>query len=203
MIDKVLSDIQEKGYSIQENILDRDDLLSLRSGIMKVYHNNSTDGAVLRDAGIGRGADLQKNIRGDKILWLKKETLTLVQRKVWDLLENLKQNFNEKLFFGIRDFEIHMTVYPPNTFYKKHLDQFRENVGASVKTRKISFILYLNPRWYEEYGGELKLYDTQNNLVTTVFPEIGRMILFLSEDFPHEVLETKQERVSITGWFYT
>lgn len=32
-------------------------------------------------------------------------------------------------------------------------------------------------------------------------PRAGTLVVFLSEDMPHEVLETQRERYSIAGWF--
>jgi SM-20-related protein len=34
-----------------------------------------------------------------------------------------------------------------------------------------------------------------------VAPECGKLVIFLSEDFPHEVLPATQLRQSIAGWF--
>ena len=36
--------------------------------------------------------------------------------------------------------------------------------------------------------------------VEDVLPLGGRLVVFLSEDIPHEVLPTQKERISITGW---
>jgi SM-20-related protein len=33
-----------------------------------------------------------------------------------------------------------------------------------------------------------------------VLPIGGRLVVFLSGEIPHEVLPTKKERISITGW---
>lgn len=201
IIDNILSDIQKLGFSVQENIFSSDDLLCLKNETLNAYHNNS-----LKEAGIGRGAEAHKNIRGDKIAWLKKENLSDIQKTAWDFLETLKVSFNRSLFFGLKDFETHMTVYPANSFYKKHIDQFKvtgQGIEAlDSKHRKVSFIIYLNEDWNPEDGGELAIYDSQNNKIKEVVPKLGRAVFFLSEEFPHEVLETKKERVSMTGWFY-
>jgi SM-20-related protein len=34
-----------------------------------------------------------------------------------------------------------------------------------------------------------------------VLPCMGRLAVFLSEDFPHEVLPAKRDRYSIAGWY--
>lgn len=201
IIDSILNDIQIKGYSVQENVFPEGKLVDLKNDILSAYHNN-----FLKDAGVGRSAGLEKSIRGDKIKWLAKDELSEAQKLAWDFLENLKLSFNRNLFFGLKDFETHTTVYPKNTFYKKHIDQFKvtgqgmESIDS--KFRKVSFIIYLNENWNKNDGGELRLFDSQNKEIQQILPQFGRAVFFLSEEFPHEVLETKRERVSMTGWFY-
>jgi SM-20-related protein len=38
-------------------------------------------------------------------------------------------------------------------------------------------------------------------LLETVMPAHNRLVLFLSERFPHEVMPTNRPRHSIAGWF--
>ncbi|MBI2785834.1 MAG: 2OG-Fe(II) oxygenase, partial [Legionella longbeachae] len=76
-------------------------------------------------------------------------------------------------------------------------DQF-----ASQKTRKISCVYYLNSNWQLEFGGELKIYDEEGQLLQNVLPIENRFICFSSE-LPHEVCLTHQPRYSITGWMKT
>jgi SM-20-related protein len=200
-IDNILNDIQTQGFSLQENLFSEEVINELRSEIQNAYHNNSVEYS-LQHAGIGKNANLQKTIRGDKIHWLTKEKLNQPQKILWDFLETIKTQFNQKLFLGIKDFETHVTVYPENTFYKMHIDQFKNTNGEKI--RKISFVIYLNQDWKEADGGELRLFDSdQKEIIKTIAPENNSAIFFLSDEFPHEVLETKKERISITGWFHT
>ncbi|MEF1189887.1 2OG-Fe(II) oxygenase, partial [Vibrio parahaemolyticus] len=37
--------------------------------------------------------------------------------------------------------------------------------------------------------------------IATIPPRGGRLLVFLSEQFPHEVLPTNAQRFSIAGWF--
>ena len=51
-------------------------------------------------------------------------------------------------------------------------------------------------------GGELLLYRQESDVpIETVSPLYGRMIIFLSNEFPHEVAKTNKHRRSIAGWF--
>ena len=152
----------------------------------------------LHTAGIGRDAAHQINqqIRSDKILWLD-ETLHPAVKAYLDWVEQLRQELNRRLFLGLFDYECHYAYYPPGAFYKKHRDAFH---GRS--SRIVSSVLYLNPHWHERDGGELLLYDQDDEtVVTRVLPLGGSMIMFLSEQFAHEVLPVSRARYSIAGWF--
>ena len=71
--------------------------------------------------------------------------------------------------------------------------------------RKLSLVLYLNPQWDTAGQGELCLYDPQdgNRELARILPQPGRLVLFRSDLFPHEVLPCTQARWSLTGWFRT
>ena len=91
-----------------------------------------------------------------------------------------------------------MALYPPGSFYRKHLDQFR-----GVAHRKVSAILYLNPAWSVDDGGELRLYlePAGEGEYRDIAPLGGTLVCFRSDRFHHEVLPTRRERRSLTGWF--
>ena len=66
----------------------------------------------------------------------------------------------------------------------------------------LSLVVYLNPNWLPEYGGDLVLYTNDNDVEgISVKPSFGTVVVFLSEDFPHEVKVTQRDRYSIAGWF--
>jgi SM-20-related protein len=50
--------------------------------------------------------------------------------------------------------------------------------------------VYLNGNW-----------SVADNSIATVIPSLGTIVVFLSEEFPHEVLPSKSDRYSIAGWF--
>jgi SM-20-related protein len=105
---------------------------------------------------------------------------------------------NQRCFLGLRSFEGHFAKYPVGSFYKRHLDQFH-----AVPHRVVTVILYLNESWTAEDEGALRMYFPLENgteLIEDVLPLGGRLVVFLSGEIPHEVLPTKKERISITGW---
>ena len=85
-----------------------------------------------------------------------------------------------------------MTVYPPGSYYKKHLDQFKRD-----DHRKLSVICYLNENWKKEEGGQLRMYMPDATL--DFLPLEGRLVCFRSDQIEHEVLPATRERKSITG----
>ena len=155
---------------------------------------------LLRKAGIGQGDEysLRREIRSDHILWLDDPTAAAMQRQYLALLEAYRQEVNRQLFLGLFEFEGHLALYPPGSFYKRHLDRFRED-----DRRTVTAILYLNNDWKEEDGGQLRFYpngeSTQEYI--DVLPEAGTFVTFLSHDYWHEVLPGSRERMSLTGWF--
>ncbi|HEY8941998.1 MAG TPA: 2OG-Fe(II) oxygenase [Cellvibrio sp.] len=153
--------------------------------------------SLLKRAGIGREGDYQldDSVRGDAIQWLEPGAEPVTE--FLSAMDKLRQALNERLYLGLFDYEAHFASYTPGAFYKKHRDAFRGKPG-----RKLSSVFYLNPDWDLAAGGELVLYDEAGEQeLTRVAPECGRLVLFLSEDFPHEVLPARKSRQSIAGWF--
>lgn len=152
----------------------------------------------LQEAAVGRGDErtLRRDIRGDAIHWLDRESLA--QRRYLTLMGELQQQINIALYLGLFEFEAHFALYPPGGFYRKHYDSFRGRAN-----RVISTVLYLNPEWPADAGGEMALYDEHEveREVTRISPEAGTFACFLSDRIPHEVLPTQRPRVSIAGWF--
>ncbi|EPL6456840.1 2OG-Fe(II) oxygenase [Providencia rettgeri] len=153
----------------------------------------------LQDARIGHRDSLQGNraIRGDQTVWLEPEMGVPIALYM-DKMEEIRQALNYQLFLGLRDFETHFCRYPNGGFYKKHVDNPR-----GVGRRKITTVLYMNESWKLGDGGELVVFDKKDNHLFKLEPLAGRMIFFMSEEFPHEVLPTEQKRESIAGWFLT
>jgi hypothetical protein len=80
------------------------------------------------------------------------------------------QAFNAKL----------AVTLPGGSVYPLHVD----NPTGTIDTRKLTCILYLNPIYA---GGDLRLRLLQNRCVD-LSPRAGRVVLFWSDEIPHEVL---------------
>ncbi|XOV90335.1 MAG: 2OG-Fe(II) oxygenase [Pseudomonadota bacterium] len=147
-------------------------------------------------AAVGRGQAQTVNrfVRQDRIYWIDEAS---VNTKAWlSWTESLRQFLNRRLYLGLFSFESHFAVYEPGAFYKRHLDAFR-----GEKNRVLSVVLYLNQGWAPDQGGELVIYEDMDGTGLRVTPELGTLVLFLSEEFPHEVLPANRHRYSVAGWY--
>ena len=134
---------------------------------------------------------VNKSKRADKILWLDEDAS--VQSRYLDFMAGLQQYLNRTLFMGLSYYESHFAIYDVGNFYEKHLDAFKNS-----NHRVLTTVYYLNAM---HEGGELMMYDEENKLIQRVEPKEDRLVMFLSDKFPHEVLEAKEKRYSIAGWF--
>lgn len=149
-------------------------------------------------ARIGRAAGLVREtaVRGDELCWLEPSLPAGGRYLAW--LDGLRQVLNRELFLGIREFEAQYAHYPVGAFYKTHVDRHRDS-----NARVISAVFYLNPDWPADAGGEIVMYGADGREMFREAPTAGTLLLFRSEDMPHEVLPATQERWSIAGWFRT
>lgn len=158
--------------------------------------------AILEDtefhnARIGRGNDQVRNnfVRRDRIHWIDNSHNGGVEWLAW--LGKLKLYLNRRLFLGLFSCESHLSRYQPGDFYRKHLDAFK---GES--NRVLSLVAYLNRGWETEHGGELVIYSPDGGAeLVRVLPCYRSLALFLSEEFPHEVLPTARNRYGVAAWF--
>jgi len=136
----------------------------------------------------------REDIRGDSTCWLV-EPLFEAERSLLSDLERLRLALNRRGFLGLFDLEAHYAWYPPGTGYARHVDQPRDSAD-----RVVSLIVYLNEGWMPGAGGELRVYDgdgTQRDIT----PLAGRLACFLTTGREHEVLPTRESRLSVTGWY--
>mgnify|MGYP006377562823 FL=1 len=189
-LDPLLDDLAEQGWAIVANALPADLTLELA----QECRARENQGA-LQPAGVGRGSahGVQEGVRGDHIQWLEPGQCAAGDRYL-AMLDDLRGQLNQALYLGLEDYEGHFALYPPGTFYQKHLDRFRDD-----DRRAVSAVFYLNSDWLPEQGGALRLCLADGRELD-VLPEAGTLVLFLSADLPHEVLPATRERLSLTGW---
>jgi Rps23 Pro-64 3,4-dihydroxylase Tpa1-like proline 4-hydroxylase len=74
----------------------------------------------------------------------------------------------------------------------------------------MNIIIYLNPDWQDEWGGDLELWDREmTHCVKKVSPKAGRAVLFCTNTYtphghPHPLqCPDDQARKSISTFYYT
>ncbi len=187
-------DLAERGWHVAEGFL-----TAVAAAALAAEARGGWAAGEFRPAGVGRGQRFQVSgkVRGDHIHWLDALMPPQARRFYSNELEGLRQAINRELLLGLFEFEGHFAVYPPGSFYRRHLDRF-----GDCTARKVTIVLYLNAHWRPEHGGALRLY-TEGEAFVDVPPRGGTLVCFLSERFEHEVRPCSAERYSLTGWFRT
>jgi SM-20-related protein len=147
--------------------------------------------------GTGRAGLRQPNaaIRGDVILWL--DDAKELDRAYLAWTEGLRLALNERLYLGLSAYQGHYAIHEAGSRYDNHLDSL-----AGRRNRLLSSVVYLNSGWDQADGGELLLYRADEpGAIARILPQPGLLVLFLSAEFPHEVLAATRTRHSIAGWF--
>ncbi|MEH6575976.1 MAG: 2OG-Fe(II) oxygenase [Amphritea sp.] len=191
LFEQIANDIYTQGFSVRENALPPALATALAAQV------RGLSGESFSRAGIGRQDDHLKTdeIRRDEISWIDDKSAAGVAWQAWT--GELQAVMNRRLFLGLFSFESHFAHYAPGDFYKRHLDAFR-----GQQNRVLTVVTYLNPDWQQEYGGELLIYPEDGaEPMLHVTPDFGTLVVFLSEEFPHEVLPAARDRYSIAGWY--
>ena len=178
------------GFAVCDHFLNQNEV----EAILELEHFQAGVNS-FQKAGIGHKQSQQINeaIRGDYIKWFDKNNAPAPAKVYLDRLGELVRFLNQTLFLSLKDYEVHMTIYPAGSYYKRHLDEFRTD-----DHRKLSVICYLNQQWTEQDGGQLRMYLAGDNL--DILPLAGRLVCFRSDQIEHEVLPAGKDRLSLTGW---
>ena len=197
LFESISNDLVAKGYSVNPYALPE------KLTTLLLQHVSELSEDDFKQAGIGRAKDhvINSFVRTDEICWITGNSEAGGAWLSWT--QSLQTFLNKRLFLGLFSFESHFAHYAKGDFYKKHKDAF---IGEG--NRVLSVVVYLNKRWSAADGGELVLYNKDvstspviDHSKTTVIPNFGTVVVFLSEEFPHEVLPAKRDRYSIAGWF--
>jgi SM-20-related protein len=182
-------DLAGQGYSIQPRSLEQEICVRLLADAKKLDESGR-----LRPAGVGREGVEVSSIRSDRIVWLEPGLAPVIDGSL-SLMNQLRLHLNRQLYLGLVGYEGHLACYGPGAGYRKHLDRIK---GSDA--RVLTLIVYLNPDWDNQDGGQLRLYLPDGNSLD-VMPSAGTLVAFLAQDYWHEVLPGRRERWAITGWF--
>jgi SM-20-related protein len=190
VFEQIVNDLAEKGFSVTDSFLDNNEIKAILS--VDEFKNRMLH---FKKAGIGNSASLKINesVRGDYISWVDTKKAHISISDYVSRLKALQVYLNKTLFLSLKDIELHLTSYPVGSYYRRHVDQFKQQ-----DHRKISVILYLNRDWKSEQGGQLRVYSQNNEI--DIFPVAGRLVCMRSDLIEHEVLPASRERLSVTGW---
>lgn len=192
---RAIDDLVKQGWHSCLDFFDQELLKDLRKTLLHLQEEDA-----FRPAKVGKGKQETRHseIRGDWIRWLSDSGDFTSTKTYLDIMDQFKQALNRELFLGVHEYEAHFAIYPAGAFYKKHLDRHRQ-----TPHRLLTTTLYLNHDYSLEQGGAIEIEDLKGNHITTLMPEWGRFVCFLSADFPHQVLPTTVKRYSLTGWMRT
>ncbi len=190
-VDGIAGQLRSDGFAAVEN--------ALQPGLLARLDAGCDDGnaAHFAPSSVGRGAQRtrDRDVRGDVIRWL--DGVNEADHAYLDVMEDLRVALNERLFLGLFTYDCHYAVYPAGSRYQRHLDSL-----SGRKNRLLSTVVYLHDQWALADGGELVLYrGSDESPMARILPKPGLMVLFLSEEFPHEVLVARKPRHSLAGWY--
>jgi len=193
-LDTVLTALADQGWCVLPDFLPAETIADLRAQCL-----SRRDGGGFHNAGVGAGrATVVSEVRGDSIMWVEADDPQPAIRAYLDATETLRLAVNRQFFLGLHELEAHFAVYPEGSYYKKHLDRFRDD-----DRRTLTAIVYLNQDWTEADGGMLRFWPDSSGEGESmdIAPLGGTLVTFLSELYWHEVLPAHRTRLALTGWF--
>lgn len=162
----------------------------LKDNLSHLYSTNQ-----MQSAGTGHAEGLTHDslFRNDRIYWLDRSHNDAAENEFFSLMDDFVSYLNQTCYTGITGYEFHYALYESGSFYKRHIDQFRDH-----DSRQYSMIMYLNSNWTAADGGQLRIFHADR--LEQITPSAGRTVFFKSSELEHEVMQTNRPRMSITGW---
>jgi SM-20-related protein len=193
VFESVVSSFIADEVGITPDFLNPDLARKLRDNLIDLHEADA-----LKKAAIGNMSKRMRDpsTRGDQIYWLDRKHDTPEEHMFFDLIDDFVVYLNRTCFTAITGYEFHYALYEPGTFYKRHIDQFRDD-----PSRTFSVVMYLNDAWQEGDGGELCIHRPEGTQL--IAPTMGKCVFFKSSQIEHEVLLSHKRRLSVTGWLKT
>ncbi|HEX4403456.1 MAG TPA: 2OG-Fe(II) oxygenase [Polyangia bacterium] len=196
--------LAKHGYASLLNAMPEASWQGLRAEAGRLFDDDAFSAA-----GVGRGDDVRTEsaTRGGSVCWLDVGAGMPAGDAFMAWMEGLRVALNRSLFLGLDGFEAQYAHYPIGASYGTHVDRHHARPDArdhrDKDARVVSVVIYLNADWPLDAGGDLVIYDALDVPVLTLAPKGGTLVLFMSEDTPHEAKRSTRERWSLAGWFRT
>jgi SM-20-related protein len=193
-IKMLIAQLESQGYAVLDDFVDHSSIRAHQNLALLLLAEGKMKSA---KTGLNH-QQTSSQFRGDFTYWIDDLADYPPIQEYQHVMNQMRLAINQHFFLGLFDLESHYAIYPTGTSYQKHLDQFIGN-----EERQLSTILYLNESWTASAGGQLRLYldDKNPQKYLDIEPTGGRLVVFFSGEFPHEVLPAKRQRISLTGWF--
>ena len=211
-----LATLRDQGYVVVDDFLPSEDWMdALREDVLHLRTKQK-----FKIAKIGQDSTnaLNEEIRVAETCFLGRDKPELrdvpnpAREKLYDVLETLRLDLQEGEEVANLDpnlSEFLYAYYPTGGFYRRHRDAVK---GSASWLREYSLLLYLNEESYDPDidGGRLRVhFDSGGDFLPAgeapLFQDIdaygGTLVIFESDKFPHEVMDTVAERFAVVGWY--
>ena len=209
-IDAIGAQLNKQGYCIIDGFLTNEQAQQLHNEVVECHYAGRLAGGGLVNGQLPSPDDAKyadRASRGDVIGWFDPEEwphgkgLESYLVKLGTLIQELGRPVPELLKVTSRS-KAMAACYPGGgARYIKHVDNDEKH--HLCRTRLLTALIYLNGDWQSGDGGELAIFqaENQNALRRTVDPLQNRLLLFWSDwRTPHEVLPSEKPRYSVTVW---
>ena len=218
-------DLSAKGYAIIPNFLPPDLVSDLNADVSSLR-----SGSKFNVARIGQDATnkLNTDIRVAETCFVGRTKLQdcpdAARERLYDALDGVRNDLSGNSVLDEKSpstgelikaapaldstlSELLYAYYPQGGFYRRHRDAIS---GSASVLRCYSLLLYLNENWTPEDEGQLRMhFDSGGDFLPEgegpnyidVEPRGGTLVLFKSDQVPHEVLDTKAQRLAVVGWY--
>jgi SM-20-related protein len=189
LADEEVRALAEPGVFVRDGFLGRAGALGALEHARSLWQEGQ-----LRPAGIRRDKAQDLSVRNDEIAWLD-PAIGAALGQLAGAFADLRDGLNRDAWLGLGRFDLQLARYAgTGARYVRHRDAF-----PGGENRRVTAILYLNPDWRLEHGGQLRLFTDPEREIE---PLLDRLVVFLSDRVEHEVRPAFAERWAATAWYY-
>lgn len=196
-----LRTFMRSGYVVIDNFMDK----AVASEVYNTAKTSLVNFPQFLDDGINWILKEPREARGDVSL-----TMDLDKRPATDevFAEKIVPHFRKfqedlRLLVPLQDrFELQLGWYPGDGMgYAAHFDDVPPD-DEKTNVRRVTAIMYCNPEWKPEHGGEIRIWtqDHEGCRIVDVEPLAGRILIFLAGCVRHEVRPCWAGRCALTCW---